>query len=76
MKALAKGKYVRHDQYGFGCVKTSDAERTMIDFDDHGEKLFVTELLNVELAGNAPEDSRSAKRLKKASAPRRAAARR
>jgi hypothetical protein len=52
--------------YGFGFVSASDAERTRIDFDQHGEKLFVTSLMTVELAGDAPEGSRPAKRRKKA----------
>jgi hypothetical protein len=71
MKALAEGQYIRHFQYGLGTVTASDGERTTIDFDDHGEKLFVTGLMSVELAGDAP--ARPARRRKKA--PRKAVVR-
>ena len=37
-----------------GVVTDSDIERTAIDFDDHGRKLFVTSLMNAELIGEAP----------------------
>jgi hypothetical protein len=74
MKALPEGQYVRHSQYGFGFVSASDPDRTRIDFDDHGEKLFVTSLMTVELAGDAPENSRAGKRRRKA-ASRKSAAR-
>lgn len=54
MKALQEGQYVRHFQYGLGIVIESDAERTSIDFDLHGPKKFVTGLMTVEPAGDAP----------------------
>ena len=54
MQVLANGQQIRHPQYGLGIVTESDVERTAIDFDDHGRKLFVTSLMNAELIGEAP----------------------
>jgi hypothetical protein len=42
-----------------GIVLSSDPERTSVDFDDHGSKLFVTSLLSAEIIGEAPARRRS-----------------
>jgi len=65
VKALPEGQYVKHSQYGFGWVTESDDERTSIDFHDHGPKKFVTGLMVVELAGDAPPRPSRTKRRKK-----------
>jgi len=67
VKALPEGQYVKHFQYGFGVVTESDADRTSIDFDGHGMKKFVTSIMVVELAGDAPV--RPKRRRKTASGP-------
>jgi len=54
VQVLVSGQQVKHSQYGLGVVTESDVERTAIDFDDHGRKLFVTGLMNAELIGDAP----------------------
>lgn len=63
MKALREGLYIKHAQYGFGVITESDADRTSIDFDEFGMKKFVTGLMIVEPAGDAPP--RPARRRKK-----------
>ena len=68
MKALEQGQYIKHFQYGLGVVVESDAERTSIDFDLHGIKKFVTSIMVVEPAGDAPPKRLRAKHRKKASA--------
>ena len=65
MKALSVGNYVKHFQYGNGVVTESDAERTFIDFDVHGRKIFVTSLMVVEPAEGTPPKRARAKRVKK-----------
>ena len=65
MKALAEGLYIKHFQYGLGVVTTSDSERTLIDFDIHGPKKFVTSLMVVEAAEGTPPKRARAKRKKK-----------
>jgi hypothetical protein len=54
VQALSTGQQVKHGQYGLGVVAESDSERTWIEFDDHGRKLFVTSLMTAELIGEAP----------------------
>ena len=58
------GQYIKHFQYGCGVVTQSNAERTTIDFDTHGIKLFVTALMVVEPADGVPPKRRRAKRVK------------
>ncbi len=62
MQVLSTGQQVKHEQYGMGTVTESDAERTAIDFDDHGRKLFVTSIMNAELIGEAPANPTKTKR--------------
>jgi hypothetical protein len=62
VQVLSNGQQVRHHQYGIGIVTESDAERTAIDFDDHGKKLFVTTLMTAELIGEAPLNPTKPKR--------------
>ena len=71
MQVLRQAQYLKHAQYGLGVVVESNAERTTIEFDDHGTKKFVTSLMVVELlSGEAPnKPSRSVATKKRA--PRR-----
>ncbi len=55
MQVLEEGQAIRHDIYGMGIVTESNSERTMIDFDDHGIKKFVTSIWSAELIGEAPD---------------------
>ena len=74
MEILRQSQYLRHAKYGLGVVTNSNAERTTIDFDDHGEKKFVTGLMVVELlAGAAPNRPKApTKRASKPRAPKKA----
>jgi hypothetical protein len=62
MQVLPAGQQIKHQQYGLGVVTESDSDKTAIDFDDHGKKLFVTSLMNAELIGEAPLNPTRAKR--------------
>ena len=62
MQVLSNGQQIKHQQYGLGVVTDSDSERTAIDFDDHGRKLFVTSLMTAELIGDAPVNPTRSKR--------------
>jgi len=67
VQVLSNGQQVKHQQYGMGVVTESDSERTSIDFDDHGRKLFVTSLMTAELVGEAPANpTRTKRRTRKA----------
>lgn len=67
MKAIQKGAYIKHFQYGLGVVTESDSDRTSIDFDLHGMKKFVTTIMVVEMAEGTPPKRKRAR--KKAVAP-------
>ncbi|HXX00085.1 MAG TPA: hypothetical protein VEJ00_02645 [Candidatus Acidoferrales bacterium] len=69
MKALQKGAYIKHFQYGLGVVTESDNDRTSIDFDLHGMKKFVTALMVVEFAEGTPPPRRKRARKKVAIVP-------
>jgi hypothetical protein len=66
--ALKPGQYVRHAKYGCGTIVTRDDDRTTVDFDLAGLKMFVTSLAAFEMAeGEAPKKKRiSGRRREKA----------
>jgi hypothetical protein len=67
MKLVSQGQYIKHFQYGCGVITETDSERTTIDFDLHGIKKFVTNMMVIEPAeGTPPKRSR---RRKKAAVP-------
>jgi hypothetical protein len=70
VQVLSNGQQIKHQQYGLGVVTESDVERTAIDFDDHGRKLFVTSLMSAELIGEAPANPTRAKRRSRKTARR------
>lgn len=73
VQAMQEGQTIKHDVYGLGIVTASDAERTSVDFDDHGQKLFVTSMMTAELIGEAPATPPKTKRRRKASTAAKAA---
>ena len=66
MKALQKGDYIKHFQYGLGVVTESDASYTDIDFDLHGMKKFLTTIMVVDYAEGTPPPRRRKTRKKAA----------
>lgn len=74
MQVLSEGQYIKHEQYGMGVVMTSDPERTAIEFESHGRKLFVTSLMNAELVGETPAKPIKIRRRRKTPVARTAAA--
>ena len=73
MQTMQEGQTIKHDVYGLGIVTSSDGERTAVDFDDHGPKLFVTSIMTAELIGEAPATPPKTKRRRKASTAAKAA---
>ena len=47
MQVLPEGQFIKHQQYGLGIVLEADSERTMIDFETAGKKLFVTSIMEI-----------------------------
>jgi hypothetical protein len=73
VQVMQEGQTIKHDLFGLGIVTASDAERTAVDFDDHGPKLFVTSMLSAEMIGEAPATPPKTKRRRKASTAAKAA---
>ena len=73
MQLMQEGQTIKHEVYGLGVVTASDPERTAVDFDDHGPKLFVTSIMTAELIGEAPATPPKTKRRRKASTAAKAA---
>lgn len=53
MRAYTKGDRVSQPQYGAGTITDVTDRYTVIDFDEHGVRTFVTSLVTLE-ATNAP----------------------
>ena len=68
MQSMQEGQTIKHDVYGLGIVTASDGDRTSVDFDDHGPKLFVTSIMVAELIGEAPATPPKTKRRKASTA--------
>jgi hypothetical protein len=73
VQVMQEGQTIKHQQYGMGVVTASDPERTAIEFEDHGAKLFVTGMMSAELIGEAPANPVKPKRRRKVSAAAKAA---
>ncbi len=73
MQVLQEGQTIKHGVYGMGVITSSDVERTHVEFEDHGPKLFVTSIMTAELIGEAPEHPVKPKRRRKTSAAAKAA---
>ena len=75
----SKGDRVSHDQYGPGTITELDVHHTVIEFDDHGTRRFVTSRVVLEptsVPGPTAAERRAAdaERAKAARAAKRAAA--
>ncbi len=54
-KEFAVGQAVEHLTYGLGTIAASDSERTVVDFELHGPKKFVTSLVKLEATEKIPQ---------------------
>ena len=48
MPKYSPGKRVSQDQYGPGTIVECNERHTLIDFDDHGVRLFVTTMVDLK----------------------------
>jgi len=65
-----KGDRVSHGTYGSGTIFSANAIHTVIDFDEHGHRTFVTNLVQLEKTSSpAPVRQKAARRTRKAAAP-------
>jgi hypothetical protein len=68
VQVMQEGQTIKHEVYGLGIVTAADQERTAVDFDDHGPKLFITVMLTAEVIGEPPATPPKTKRRRQASA--------
>jgi hypothetical protein len=52
---------VQHEKYGLGVVSATDSEYTVIEFDEHGRKKFVTRLVALQTSEEPPPRKRRAR---------------
>ncbi len=73
--SYSQGAQVEHLKFGLGTVISSNDERIVIKFDDHGEKKFVTTMVLAALkkSDRQPPAEKRASRRKAKAAPASAA---
>ncbi|MFI5178033.1 MAG: hypothetical protein ACHQO8_05705 [Vicinamibacterales bacterium] len=65
MKGFGTGHRVSHADYGPGTVTSSDERYTEIEFDDHGRRKFITDMVTLSKTDQpAPERAAKGKRRK------------
>lgn len=69
--AFAQGAQVEHQKFGLGSVVSCADDYTVIKFDDHGEKKFVTSMVvpNLKKSDRQPPAEKRATRARKKAAP-------
>lgn len=69
MRLFSKANRVTHTQYGHGTITSTDEQYTVIEFDEHGRKMFITNMVSLEATGEpAPAKASRAKRVRKTKA--------
>lgn len=69
MRLFSKANRVTHTQYGHGTITSTDEQYTVIEFDEHGRKMFITNMVSLEPTGEpAPAKPSRAKRVRKTKA--------
>ncbi|MBM3813143.1 MAG: hypothetical protein FJW20_16085 [Acidimicrobiia bacterium] len=69
--AFASGAQVEHGKFGLGSVMSCNEEYTVIKFDDHGEKKFVSSIVipNLKKSDRQPPAEKRASRSRKKATP-------
>ncbi len=70
MKLFTKGNRVSQPNYGAGTVVSSDERYTVIEFDNHGRRVFITDMVTLGKTDEpAPAKTTRGRRKKAAAAP-------
>jgi RNA polymerase-interacting CarD/CdnL/TRCF family regulator len=67
MAKYAVGDRVTQPQYGAGTITAVDESRTVIEFDEHGTRMFATSIVSLERSAT-PAPVRASRGRKKAAA--------
>ena len=55
---LSVSQRVTHEKYGLGVISEADSEYTVIEFDEHGRKKFLTRLVSLQSSDEPPPKRR------------------
>jgi len=64
MKSMPITSRVNHQKYGLGVITEVDPQYTTIEFDEHGKKKFVTDIVVLETSDEPPPKRRRGGRKK------------
>ena len=67
VKLFAKGNRVTQSDYGSGTITSSDERYTVIEFDHHGRRVFVTDMVTLGKS-DEPAPDRPARKTRKTAA--------
>jgi len=59
---LTVSQRVLHAKYGLGVISEADAEYTLIEFDEHGAKKFLTRIVSLQPSDEPPPKRRRARK--------------
>ena len=66
MKGFGTGNRVTHADYGAGTITSSDERYTVIEFDEHGRRMFITDMVALTKTDQPAPDKPAKSRRKKA----------
>ena len=66
MKLFAKGNRVTQANYGAGTITSSDERYTVIEFDNHGQRKFITDMVTLGQTDEPAPKKKAGTRKKKA----------
>jgi hypothetical protein len=69
MKLYAKGSRVNQGDYGAGTVTSSEERYTIIEFDTHGRKMFLTDMVTLTKS-DVPAPNKPVKEKRKKAVPK------
>lgn len=67
MRLFSKGDRVIQPQYGSGTIVSTDEQYTVVEFDNHGQRRFITTMVTLE-ATKEPAPARAATKRRKPAA--------
>ena len=67
MKLFAKGNRVTQANYGAGTITSSDERYTVIEFDNHGRRVFITDMVTLGQTDEPAPKKKAAARKRRSS---------
>jgi hypothetical protein len=70
MRLFAKGNRVTQPNYGPGTITSTDEQYTVIEFDNHGRRMFMTNMVTLEPTSEPAPASTGRSKRRKTAAPK------